>query len=99
MKTMIKTTVCALAVLQCIDSTTAASETQNLRATWGGGGGGIDLGGAISSLVQNCLNGYGLFNGGGGGGGWGGNTNGGGGWGGNANVNTNTNTNGGGGWA
>ncbi len=89
MKTMIKTTVCALAVLQCIDSTTAASETQNLRATWGGGGGGIDLGGAISSLVQNCLNGYGLFNGGGGGGGWGGN----------ANVNTNTNTNGGGGWA
>ena len=76
MKTMIKTTVYILAVLQCIDSTTAASETQNLRSTWGGGG--IDLCGAISSLVQNCLNGYGLFNGGGGQGNA--NTNGNGGW-------------------
>ncbi|KDO30446.1 hypothetical protein SPRG_04349 [Saprolegnia parasitica CBS 223.65] len=76
--------------MKTILKTTVAS--QNLRATWGGGG---DIGGTISSLIQNCLNGYGLFNGGGGGGGWGGNS-GGGGWGGNTGGNAGGNT--GGGW-
>ncbi|EQC24710.1 hypothetical protein SDRG_17397, partial [Saprolegnia diclina VS20] len=73
MKTFVPAALCALVAVQCIDSASAATTTQNLRATgWGNGGSGgsvlgINLGGAISSLVQNCLNGYGLFDGGNGG--------------------------------
>ncbi len=70
MKSVVKTAVVAMVALQC--TTDAAPASQNLRATWGGGGGGG--GGFISSLIQSCLNGYGLWgnSGGGGGNAWGG---------------------------
>ena len=74
MKSVVKMAVVALVALQC--TTDAAEASQNLRAaeanqnlqeTFIGGG-------FLSSLIQSCLNGYGLFgnNGGGGKGMWGG---------------------------
>ena len=76
MKSVVKMAVVALVALQC--TTDAAEASQNLRAaeanqnlqeTFIGGG-------FLSSLIQSCLNGYGLFgnNGGGNAGGniWGG---------------------------